>query len=146
MNIDTRKPMRWIVRTDEPFRCAQSFLLDDGTIAYTKGLTVETYAADRGFPIRVVDDAELDALQAARLAGMVTAAAEETEDQYFYALEVLPPSKWRTARGVESFHVCERITGDLVSWHAQCGGRFFTFTDHDNLTAEQVAEKVAAAL
>ncbi len=135
----------WIIRADEPFKTAQSFLLPDGTIAYTNGLTPDTYAADRGFPIRIVTDAELMGMIEARTLGLITAPAEETCEQFWDALECLPPSKYGTVDGVEMFHVCERIEADLVAWHAQVGGRFFTRNDLASADRTQLAAKFRAA-
>lgn len=135
----------WLIRADQPFRCAQSFLLPDGTVAYTNGMTPEAYAADRGFPVRVITDAELDEMEEARLASLVTEPTEETEEQFNYALEVLPPSKFGTVRGVLMFHICERITGDLVSWHGKINGRCFTCNDRSHIDREALAAKFARA-
>ncbi|MDR9393973.1 MAG: hypothetical protein RI571_06550 [Roseovarius sp.] len=136
----------WLVRDDEPYNGrTQSFLLPDGTIAYSGGLTPEAYAIDRGFPVRVITDAELDRLEAEYIAGRITVPEEETEAEFWDALEVLPPCRWHTRGGVELFHISERITGNLVDWHAQTGGRFFHFVDLDNAKSEDLARKVAEA-
>lgn len=139
-------PVRYLVRADMPFRGGvQSVLCADGTVAYTGGLSVEAYEIERGYKVRVVDDAELDTMIAAYVASLVTDATEETEEQYDYALDVLPPSRFCTHRGVEMFHICERITYDLVSWHARLGRRYFTFNDRATLSRDDVAAKVARA-
>lgn len=135
---------RWLIRTDEPFRGhSQSFILPDGSVAYTDGLTPEQYAAERGFPVKVITDAELDELESEFTASQITEPAEETQAEFWDALEVLPPCRWHTHRGVELFHISERITGRLVSWHAQINGQFFHFVDLDNASSEDLARKVA---
>lgn len=142
---ERRAITHWLIRDDEPFRHAQSFLLPDGTVAYTDGLTPLQYAADHGFPVRVVTDAQLDDMIAAYEASLITDPVEETEEQWWYALEVLPPCKWRTVRGVELFHISERQTGNLVNWHARLNGKFYTFVDDAARDMGELAEKVAKA-
>ncbi|WP_294533381.1 hypothetical protein [uncultured Rhodoblastus sp.] len=100
--------MQYIVRTDMPFvGNIQSCVLENGTVAYTNGLTPDQYAAERGFPVRIVDDDELDAMTNAYVNSLITEPVEETEADFDYALNVLPPSRWRVVRGVEMFHVVE---------------------------------------
>lgn len=57
-----------------------------------------------------------------------------TEAHFWEMLEVLPPSRWTRHQGVEIFHVCERLTGNLVNWFMSKNGRFYTrvqFADQD---------------
>jgi len=136
----------WIIKADQPYSGVQSFLTPDGTVAYTDGLTIEQYEAERGIKLKAISDAELDELQSAFEAGLVTDPVEETEADFWYALEVLPPCRWRTVQGVELFHVSERLTADLVSWHGQIKGRYFTFTDQARRPMEELAAKVAKAV
>jgi len=137
--------MRFIIRADIPFpgHC-QSLLLDNGTVAYTNGLTLEQYAQERGFPVRVVENDELEQLERAHIDSLVTEPCEESKEHFWDALECLPPSKWRTVRGVEMFHICERITGDLVAWHCHVGERYATFNDRAGKPADEIAAKAAA--
>lgn len=137
---------QYIVRTDQPFNgTTQSLLLEDGTVAYTGGLTLEAYQAERGYPVRVLDRAELEQMLADYEAGCVTEPEEETEEQWWYALEVLPPCRWGHTAGVELFHVSERLFGDLVHWHAAYRGRWWTFVDQARRDPAELAAKVKAA-
>lgn len=77
-------------------------------------------------------------------AGFIKPVREIDADGYMQALECLPPSKWRQSAGVESFHICERITGNIVNWYAQCGRRYFAFTDEATLPLDQIGAKVHA--
>lgn len=136
--------MKYLLRTDEPFRGhVQSVLKPDGTVAYTDGLTVEQYQAARGFPVRVIEDEELDALIEAHTASLITEPREITEEEWHDALNVLPPCRWRTVSGVELFHISERLTADLVAWYARIGDRFVTFTDRAGANMQTLAEKAA---
>jgi hypothetical protein len=40
------------------------------------------------------------------------------------------------------FHVSERITGNIVSWFFQTGGRYFTLDDDATLAGEELARRV----
>lgn len=58
-NATSRPATLWVVRTDAPFKgCAESVLRPDGTVAYSRGLTPDQYASERGFEVKIVDDAE----------------------------------------------------------------------------------------
>ncbi|WP_373510392.1 hypothetical protein [Thiocapsa sp.] len=137
---------RYIIRADEPFRGhVQSVLNPDGTVGYTKGQTLEQYAAELGAPLRTIDGAELDGLVAAFEAGQITEPAEITEDAFHEALNVLPPSRWGHCMGVELFHICKHLTGDLVNWYAHLDGRYWAFVDLCTAPGEDLAGKVARA-
>ena len=134
----------WLIRADVPFTNAQSVMLADGTVAYSGGLTPEQYAAKQGFPVKVITDAEFDATLETRLQSLITDPKEETEREFWWALECLPPCRWGRVKGVEMFHVSERLEGNIVSWHAQLGGRFATCNDSAGVDREALADKFAA--
>jgi len=138
--------MRYLIRTDQPFRgIIQSYVLDNGLVAYSENLTPEQYAAKHNEQVRVVDETEFDAMMTAYVESQVSEPVEETYAQFDEALNCLPPYKWRVVRGVELFHLSERLSHNLVTWHAKLGNRYFTFTDRDNADMEKLAEKVAMA-
>lgn len=136
--------MEYLIRDDEPFRgYVQSVLKPDGSVAYTDGWSPARYAREKGFPVRIIGEADLDRLLAEYTASLVTEPTEETEEQWTWALECLPPCKWRTVLGVEMFHISERVSHDIVAWHARIGDRFFTFNDHAGANMDALAAKVA---
>jgi hypothetical protein len=138
--------MQFIIRADQPYQGhVQSVLEPDGTVAWSGGLTPDQYASDRGIKIRIIDEAELASLTAAYTAGLVTSPQPETAADFQRALDVLPPSRWTVHRGVEMFHICERVTHDIVAWHARLGDRCYTFNDRSGISNEDVTVKVAAA-
>ncbi len=69
-----------------------------------------------------------------------TRPVEITKAQFIYALEVLPPVGWRTAKGVESFKISERYYGQMTAIYARVGKRYFTFRDAITLDAEKIAD------
>lgn len=72
-----------------------------------------------------------------------TEPQEITREQFIYALEVLPPVGWRTAKGVESFKMSERFYGNVTAIYARVEKRYFTFNDLITLPADAIADRVA---
>ena len=137
--------MQYLIKTDEPFNgYPQSILLPNGTVAYTDGMTLEEYVFENG-PMRVLSEDALDELVKAHEDGLVTDPQPETEENWFYALNVLPPCRWERCQGVELFHVSELITGSLANWHARLGEQCFAFVDRHDTELEALAVKVKAA-
>ena len=138
--------MQYLVIADKPFTGhAQSALRANGSVMYTDYKSVAEYEAGENIKVRVVDEAELNALIDEHLAGMVTKPKRITRDRFWEMLEVLPPCRWDNAGGFEVFHVSERLTHSLVDWFAHKGARYWEFTDHDNITDEALAAKLRAA-
>lgn len=136
----------FILRADEPFRgSVQSVLMENGTVAYSDGLTLEQYQAEKGFPVRAIDRDELDRLTTEYIAGLISEPVAITEDRFHEMLNVLPPSRWHNCGGFEVFHVCERITHDLVSWFAHRNGQHWTFNDRAGISDIDLTAKLAAA-
>lgn len=51
---------------------------------------------------------------------------EETEEQYWDALECLPPKRWTKMEGGEFFFLGECYTADLYSCHVKIDGKYYT--------------------
>ena len=69
---------------------------------------------------------------------------EITEEEWEAALDVLPPEKWETLRGVNIFRMCEYLTGNITAHYAKLRGKFFTRNCSTSETYEELAEQVAA--
>lgn len=69
-----------------------------------------------------------------------------TEENFTFALECMPPLDWRTVRGIESFKMEERLSGNMTNIHVRKGDRYWTFVDRDALSAEDIALKIEAIL
>jgi hypothetical protein len=69
---------------------------------------------------------------------------EITEKEWFENLEVLPPEKWETVRGVNIFRMCEYLTGNITAHFANLHGKFFSRNCSTRETYEELAEQVAA--
>lgn len=138
--------MKFLIRTDVPFKGnAQSVLLENGTVAWSGGMTPEEYAKDRGFTVRVVTDEEMSAMVADHVASLITPPAPITAERWDDMLNVLPPARWHHCYGVELFHVIERITGDLVTWYAKIGDQHFEMNNRVGAKSEDLALAVRKA-
>lgn len=158
--INPRKITHWIIRADQPFTgFSKSFMLPGSDkVAYTDPpQTFEEYAAECGEPLKLITDAELDALIDEYTASQITDATPITAEDWDYSLNVLPPCKWGSYSGVELFHVSELLYGNIASWYARIAGswnaetkeqaadHFYTFNDTTTRDPFELAAKVKAA-
>jgi hypothetical protein len=69
-----------------------------------------------------------------------------TEEQFWEALECLPPLNWVRAGGGESFKMAERLSGRMTTIYARSGSTYWSFVDCDDLTHAAIMAKVTAAI
>jgi hypothetical protein len=69
---------------------------------------------------------------------------EITEEEWYENLEVLPPEKWETVRGVNIFRLREYCIGNITAHFAKLNGKFFSRNCSTRETYEELAEQVAA--
>ena len=86
----------------------------------------------------------LERQKKAMVSGEVT---ETTEEQFEYALNVLPPLKWCTIAGVEMFCMSEMYTGTYTNQYARIGDKYYTamvdVTDTSTWIHERLKKSVA---
>lgn len=58
---------------------------------------------------------------------MTTGPVEITEEQYEYALEVLPPCDWQHGPGTQSFYMSEFYSGDVTTFYVRLNKRHYSF-------------------
>lgn len=139
--------LRFIIRADQPYDGnTLSALKPDNIVYWTKGKTLAEYEAECSFPIRVIDAEEFDQLESDYEQSLVTDPEPETEEQFDYALGVLPPMRWHAHRGVTLFCMSETQRGAMTEWHAAIGDRYWRFTDSQFANSDYLADKVAAAM
>lgn len=85
---------------------------------------------------------EWDTIYNAHQEALKTEPTEITPEKWEYALCVLPPVGWKSARGVESFKMSERLSGNITAIYARIGDRCFTYNDSIFTSAEVIAERV----
>jgi hypothetical protein len=100
-------------------------------------------AGSPAFQIMPLDEA-IPLMQEAQKAKYCGDWKEITEDEWYENLEVLPPEKWETVRGVNIFRMCEYLTGNITAHFAKLNGKFFTRNCATSETYEELAEQVAA--
>lgn len=107
--------------------------------------SLETLAQlDKRYPGVLVGDSE--AVEREREAALRTDPEACTEEQFFEALECLPPMDWTRAGGGESFKMVERLSGRMTRIYARTGSTYWSFTDRDDMTHAAVMAKVTAAV
>jgi hypothetical protein len=115
-------------------------------VRYTGGKTLAEYMADKTGQGLEVMPYEMAApmIDAAQVARYCKPWLEITEKEWWANLEVLPPEKWRTDRGVEIFRMSEYTSGNITGHFARLGERYFsanrdTRTEYDDIAAEIAA-------
>ena len=68
-----------------------------------------------------------------------------TEERFHEAFECLPPLRWETHLGVESFRFMEHSCGDITTIFARTGDQFWELEDRFNMSRDALAQKVLAA-
>lgn len=144
---------RYLLNKDEPFRGSVNssvYVSNDGLerVRYTgskdergvySDMTLEAYKAERGGNYELINEAELTARLDAYYDSLKTKPEPITEKSYYELLECLPPCRWATVAGWSTFHVSERLTGNLVQWCAKKDGRFYGWTDDAAMSKEALA-------
>jgi hypothetical protein len=59
---------------------------------------------------------------------LLTPIEEISEENYYYALEVLPPMNWGVHNGISSFFMSEFTDGNYTSQYAKRGGKYYCKT------------------
>lgn len=126
----------------------------DGTLwaAYTE-ITAEQYCAEKNaakapeepeYEIMPFDEA-MPLIEAAQRAKYERDWTEITKQEWWDALEVLPPQKWRTVAGVEIFRMCEYLTGTITAHYARLDDRYFVANRCASTSYEEIAAQIYAA-
>lgn len=157
----------YLIRSDQPYRGrTESIIYLDAEgverVAYTGNpqvsssnrvlqqrtpdLTLAEYEAERGAVFKRITGEELDALQAAHIASLITEPEPISEDRYNELLGCLPPCRWHKAGKWSVFHISERLQGDIVQWCAQSGSMVcYGWHDQANITTPDIIAKLQAA-
>lgn len=145
----------YLVEKGKPFKGSIVSAMTDGkTVDYSghlyrgqkENLTLAEYEDETGKEYEVLTDLQADKLFEEFEFGLITAPEVITEEAWDDALEVLPPCRWHSHRGVNMFHISERLTGDLVAWYGEAWGVWLTFTDSACATSDHLANKFATAI
>lgn len=115
---------------------------DDGVVVtQLHGRTLEDVQAQHPAAIITTwDDA-----QARIEAGSKTEPRQIDEQDFDYALNVLPPRQWVNAGGGESFKMSERTNGRITAIYARLGTTYWKFDDDFNLPHSEIMARVQFA-
>lgn len=92
---------------------------------------------------RIIPQSEaMPQIEAAAEAKFVTPWKEITQERWDEMLEVLPPQKWKTVRGVEIFQMSERTFGNITGHFARVGDRCFERECRMTVAYETLADEV----
>lgn len=121
-------------------RVIDSVLIDDNGVQRGRysGETLEQISTR--YPNALIGD--IDAVIADQEQACRTQPTACTEEDFFDALDMLPPEDWVTVNGVESFKMMERLSGRMTGIFARLGKTYWQFTDRCDLSAESIAEKI----
>lgn len=106
------------------------------------GRPVELYTK-QGFLILSIDEA-LDKITKAQEQRYCTGWEEVDQETYDEALEILPPQKWQTVRGVNIFRMCEYTCSNITRHYAALNGRYFRAELPTTTPYSEIAAQVAA--
>ena len=116
-NTQPKKVWKFVVDKENFNGYAQSILID-GKSAYSPK-TAEDYIAE-GYSI--LTEKEFDKLMEEYEKSRCNDWKEITEEQYEYALNVLPPIKWFNG----GFYIGECTSGSLYGFYQELNGKFYT--------------------
>lgn len=113
------------------------------------GVLVGLYSHDTLEQLRVrypgAEVGELDDVRRKSEALIRTPPSEITEEQFTYALEVLPPEDWQHGKNCNSFKMSECFSGRMTHIYAQIGDRYFEMLDLCTMKHEEIIAAVRAA-
>lgn len=86
-----------------------------------------------------------DLIDAANTAKFCRAPVEQSAEQYFDALNVLPPRKWLRGTHTEAFFVSEALVSSIYTWHVRIGARYWRINRDGSRQPESIIAEVATA-
>ncbi|EFX60712.1 hypothetical protein DAPPUDRAFT_275971 [Daphnia pulex] len=116
----------------------------DGVVrSFYKRQTREEMALERGTEILVTD---LETFTALKEESCKTEPKRIEEDDFFEALECLPPMRYGHHLGLETFRFTEFLSGRITTIYArEPNGNCWKFNDLASLSHELVRDKISAA-
>ena len=120
--METQTKLKFIIDTSKPFRgWTQSIILDDGTVAYTDGLTFEEYQEKKGDHYKAISEAELHELIDKYERELQKPWQEISSEEYWDAYECLPP-----IYNSPFWFISEATYGNLHSCFIEINDKYYT--------------------
>lgn len=101
------------------------------------GKTAEDYRVEG---CTILSEEEFRAIYTAADDALCGDWAEETEQQYDDALNILPPAKWYSG----GFYVPEAYTANIYSFHQRMNGRYYTSLQRSSTPRAAILESLSA--
>lgn len=157
--MENKKPKHYIIHADKPFtgstvsityvdeQNVERVLYSSSLYNNDKGdLTVAEYfelmEKERGYKLKCVTGEKVDELTQEYQASLCTKLIEIHKNDYYEALESLPPRRWGTIEnsgGASGFYVPEHIYGPLVNWYFSKNGKYYTAIQPCNIGNDKLA-------
>lgn len=96
----------------------------------------ESYYLEKGYSILTWE--ELESIQEEYLNKLCNDWKEITEEQFEYALNVLPPVRWENG----GFFMSERYTNDVTGYYQQIGDKYYTSLQRLSYNRENILENL----
>ncbi len=104
------------------------------------------YNATEGFEVFTNEEACFAVMDAADAKSYIKEWKEITEQDYWEALEVLPPIFWRSGGGAESFFISEAMTSNIHSCCIKINDKFYTAMRRTTLSHDELLKDLLRQL
>jgi hypothetical protein len=109
---------------------------------YTDGKTVAEYLKDKPKAVLMPFDQAVDEIRTVEDWRLIKPFKEISENEYEYALEVLPPQKWLDVNGVNIFRMSEYTTGNITAHYASYNGKYYSANRRTSVNYEDIAKEI----
>lgn len=139
------KEKLYVVRKNEPFPghvVNAVYRVEGKAVIPYQPLSFRDYMTVNADRYELITGAKLGELLNGYYEGRRTPPREISEQECTWLLECLPPCKWTGDAAFSSFHMSERICGDLVTWCGKYHDKFWRLDDFATATRAELFEKV----
>lgn len=136
--VDTAKLLQ---KPNTPVDCDQSGE-PPVYVSFWSGQTMEQMAQQyTGLQIGEMDD-----FIATRETELTSQPELITQEQFWEALECMPPNDWHNLGNTESFMCCEHLCGRITAIYVRIGENHYSFNDLCTRTHKEIINKVKASV
>lgn len=118
--------------------CAE---VSDNPLVSTYGTPLEQLREEYPAVVLIPLSKALELMKAQAEKEFVTDAVVISEEDFDYALNVLPPRNWVRKAGEQSFKCSEMTYGHYTQIYARIGDKHYSFSDSMFLTHDEILEK-----
>lgn len=139
------KEKYYIIHKNKPFQGSvvnAVYRVEGKAVIPYQKLSFRDYMTINADKYELVNGAKMDLILDAYYESRRTPAREIEESEYTWLLECLPPCKWAQDAAFSSFHMSERICGNIVTWCGTYHDKYWRLDDHATATKGELLEKV----